>query len=126
MIECFTDASYSKEVGGSVIGYKIGDSPIVTDFCENIKNTQAEVLAVRKCIEKCKEDHPDHQIHVYTDCQKVMMMDFEQDIIFHKMIGHMKNSEKDDKQLIFTQVDRMTRKVLRQRIRGVREQKGNN
>ena len=47
IIDAYTDASYSKELGGSVIGYKIGDLPIQTEFINDTKNTQAELLSIR-------------------------------------------------------------------------------
>ncbi len=49
-IKCFTDASYSKEIEVSVIGYKVGDAQIILKHLPQIKNTQAELYAVDKCI----------------------------------------------------------------------------
>jgi hypothetical protein len=121
-IDCFTDASYSKEVGGSIIGYKIGNDAIVTEFLFGIKNTEAEIKAIEKCLLKCEESYSDYVIHIYTDCQKALNMQFD-NVIFHKMKGHMKKCDKDDKQLIFTQVDKITRYELRQRMKNNKIQK---
>lgn len=114
-IDCYTDASYSKEVGGSIIGYKIGDEQIVTEFLDKIKNTQAELIAVDRCIATCKEKYPNYQIHIYTDCQKAIQNQNTNDVIYHKMIGHIKKSLRDDKQTIFSCVDKLTRKELRKK-----------
>ena len=124
-IDCYTDASYSKEVGGSIIGYKIGDEPIVTEFLDNIKNTQAELIAVERCIATCKEKYPTYQIHIYTDCQKAIQNQNNNtnDVIYHKMIGHIKKSLRDDKQTIFSLVDKITRKELRKKYKEIQEQR---
>jgi len=121
MIDCYTDASYAKDVGGSVIGYKIGDLDIQTKFLEGVKNTEAEIMAVRECVRLCQELYPGSTINIHTDCQKALQLDFGTGVVLHKMVGHMKNSLKDDKQLIFTQVDRLARKKLRQRRKRCRK-----
>lgn len=124
-VDCYTDASYAKDVGGSVIGFKIGDDPIKTCYLTEIKNTEAEVFAVKLCVERCvakyKDAHPNLRVHIYTDCQKAMGLEFTEDIVFHKMIGHMKNELKDEKQMIFTQVDKLTRKKLREKRYEIKE-----
>lgn len=116
-IDCYTDASYAKDVGGSIIGYKIGSASIETEFLAEIKNTEAEIIAVKTCVRKCidlyKDTDLDIRIHIYTDCQKAMELKFNEDVVFHKMIGHMKSALKDEKQKIFTLVDKETRKKLR-------------
>ena len=113
-IDCYTDASYSKEANGSFIGYIIGDEPMVTEFCLEIKNTQGELMAIEKCLSVCNTKYPDHQIHIHTDCQKAIDQYQENgSIVFHKMQGHMKKSLMNDKQKIFSLVDRRTRKELR-------------
>lgn len=48
IIKCFTDASYSKDIEMSVVGYKIGDDNITIEHLPKIKNTQAELYAVSK------------------------------------------------------------------------------
>jgi len=113
MVDCYTDASYSKEIKGSIIGYKIGDDPIVTEFLDQVKNTQAEIMAIEKCITLCKKKYPDHKIHIYTDCQKAIKSNYGSNVEIHKMIGHIKKSLQDDKQKIFSSVDKITRKELR-------------
>ncbi len=117
-IDCFTDASYSKEANGSYIGYMIGNNEIVTEFCPEIKNTQGEILAIEKCISVCNENYKDHQIHIYTDCQKAINLYENNDsMVFHKMQGHIKKSLMNDEQLKFSKVDKMTRKELRKRCK---------
>jgi ribonuclease HI len=113
IIECYTDASYSTQANGSVIGYKIGDNQIVIDFLPEVKNTQAELIAVNNCIKYCQESYPGNQIHIYTDCQKAVRLDYGENVIMHKMIGHIKKDLRDDKQKIFALVDKETRKELR-------------
>lgn len=113
-INCYCDASYSKQAQGSVIGYKIGDHEIETQFLAEIKNTEAEIVAAKICIEKANAMYPNKIVCIYTDCQKVMKLYANCDgIIMHKMIGHMKTALKDKNQKIFTTVDRATRKELR-------------
>ncbi|VBB18064.1 hypothetical protein YASMINEVIRUS_527 [Yasminevirus sp. GU-2018] len=136
VISCYTDASYSKEVGGSVIGYKIGDGEVQTLFLLNVKNTEAEITAVQRCIDtvvngydNMLDNNPtnpvnDYEIHIYTDCQRVVQKfedgEYPYNVEVRKMIGHMKKADKDHNQLIFTQVDRATRKELRKRLKTVR------
>lgn len=115
IIECYTDASYSKQANGSFIGFKIGDESIVTVFLPEIKNTQAELAAIDRCISECESRYPGYQIHIYTDCQKAVNNDYGDNIILHKMIGHVKKGMCDDKQQIFATVDKATRKELRKK-----------
>jgi hypothetical protein len=120
MVDCFTDASYSKSANGSVIGYKIGHGNIVLDFLPEIKNTQAEVLAVKFCVDEIEKMYPNNKVLlvVHTDCQKVMTLDMctqNISVVYVKMIGHMKKSLMNDKQKIFSAVDKAVRKELRLR-----------
>lgn len=127
-VDCYTDASYAKEIGGSVISYQIGNLPICTIFLENIKNTEAEIKAVDACIKSVLEIYPientNIQIHIHTDCQKVIALsikgNYADNIIFSKMEGHVKKSIRNDKQMIFSKVDRAARKELRRRLKIVR------
>ena len=124
IIKCYTDASYSKELLGSVIGYKIGDSKIKTEYLEGINNTQAELIAIEKCIEKVKKHHPGKIIHIYTDCQKaIKVYNDNEDVVMHKMIGHIKKELRDGDQMIFSQVDRATSKQMRSKFKSIIEVK---
>lgn len=125
-IECYTDASYSKYINGSMIGYKIGDSEIVIEFIPDAKNTQAELFAIDHCISQCKEKYPDHQIHIYTDCQKAIRCnEYDDNIILHKMIGHIKKDLRDEKQQIFALVDKAARKELRKKYKEMNKNDSN-
>ena len=107
-IDCYTDASYAKEVGGSVIGYKIGDHPIFTDFLVNVKNTEAEMSAVKLCIDLASELYPNAEIHIHTDCQKAVNSanEYPAYVVMHKMRGISKRDFRNDKQHIFSEVDK--------------------
>ena|SRR5579872_1909295 len=124
IINCYTDASYAKEVGGSVIGYKIGEHPIFTDFLVDVKNTEAEMSAVKLCIDLASELYPDAEIHIHTDCQKAVNSadDYPSYVVIHKMRGHIKRNLRDDKQQIFSEVDRYVRKQLRLRLKIIRNE----
>lgn len=114
-IDCYTDASYAKDVGGSVIGYKIGNNPIQLLFLEGIKNTEAEVMAARRCVEETELLYPNRRINLHTDCQEVMSQEFAYHVRLFKMKGHMKKKLMNNKQLVFREVDKAARKTLRQR-----------
>ena len=79
-IDCYCDASYSKEVGGSVIAYKIGNLPIRLSYLDKVKNTEAEIQAVDKCIEIVSELYGNENfiIYIHTDCQKVIELKNEE------------------------------------------------
>lgn len=128
-IDCYTDASYSKEVDGSVISYKIGNMPIQSAYLANVKNTQAEIYAVDKCIKIVTELHADENIHIHihTDCQKVIELasngKYPSFISTYKMKGHLKGALRNDKQRIFSKVDKQARKDLRRRLKIIRNNK---
>lgn len=113
-IDCYTDASYAKDVGGSFIGYKIGDDVIQLQFLLGVKNCEAEEIAADKCIVAARSQYPNHMINLYTDCQKVVNTNKSNNVIVHKMIGHMKGTT-DIHQTRFKTVDKATIKALRQR-----------
>ena len=122
IIDCYTDASYSKNIDGSIIGYKIGANNIVLDYLPQMKNTQAEVLAVKFCVDEVERMYPNKRItlFIHTDCQKVMTLNMNTDNIdiqYVKMIGHMKKSLMNAKQKIFSSVDKAVREELRARNR---------
>jgi len=125
-IDCYTDASYSKQANGSVIGYKVGDQPIVMDFLPLVKNTQAEVMAVNLCVAECETIHPESQIHVHTDCQKAIRSQYPENMRMHKMIGHIKKDLRDEKQIIFAMVDRAVRKELRKKHKEIEMMRNGN
>jgi hypothetical protein len=114
-INCYTDASYAKDVGGSFIGYKIADEPLEIKFLDGIKNTAAEVIAAETCILTAILRYPDQVINLYTDCQKVVDAGYHlSNVKIYKMVGHMKGTN-DIHQTRFKVVDKATRKALRQR-----------
>jgi len=119
-INVYTDASYSKELGGSVIGYKIDDQAIHTEFISDIKNTQAELLAIKKCISLTTKYRIGCIIRIHTDCQKALQETYPPNVVMIKMSGHMKRADMDEDQKIFSMVDRLTRKTLRSLLKDKR------
>ncbi len=125
IIECWTDASYSPQHKLSVFGYKIGQNKIKT-FVSELKNTQAELEAISKCIEECKKLYPDINnpnlnfvIIIYSDCQRAIMNEYDSFVKIIKIKGHSKKSEKNNVDMIFSYVDKEVRKVLRNKIKEV-------
>jgi hypothetical protein len=119
-INCYTDASYAKDIKGSIIGYKIGNRPIVTKYLKDIKNTEAELIAVKKCIEDGHKLYPNQILNIYTDCQRATIgkpndtFDILDPLVqMHKIKGHVKKADRDDKAIVFAQVDQKVRKVLK-------------
>lgn len=112
IIECYTDCSYSPQTGLCVVGYKIGNNNVVTELLENIKNTQGEIYAVERCIEICKEQYTDYILLIHTDCQRVIQNTYP-NVQFVKMEGHKRKALKDNKDLIFSTVDKKVRNDLR-------------
>ena len=119
-LKVYTDASYSKEADGSVIGYLIAHNNETIyyklDFLDKVKNTEAEVTAVISAIEKCQEINKDSKIIIFTDCQKAIKMNFH-NVIFQKVIGHSKKCDKDEDDIMFNIVDKGTRKRLREIVK---------
>ncbi len=113
VIKCFTDASYSQQKKLSVVGYKIGDLQIVLKLLPDVKNTQAELYAIDKCIEVCKQIYPNEIIMIFTDCQRAFKNQYEQNIVLQKIKGHKKSILKNDDDKIFSTVDKAVRKYLR-------------
>lgn len=111
-IECFTDCSYSPQTGLCVIGYKIGNRPVITELLFNIKNTQGEIYAVEKCVEICSKEFNGNNIKIYTDCQRVIQNTYP-NVTFVKVEGHKKRSLKDQIDLKFSAVDKKVRSDLR-------------
>ena len=115
IIKCFTDASYSQQKSISIIGYKIGDRDVTLEELINVKNTQAELYAIDKCIKVCNEIHPTDEIIIYTDCQRAFKDPvYPLNITLKKIQGHKKGSLKDEDDKIFSVVDKAVRKKLRQ------------
>jgi hypothetical protein len=131
IVECYTDASYSPQTGLCVIGYKIDNHNIITECLTNIKNTQAELYAVEKCIEICKNtyfvqneinNNNNISIIIYTDCQRALQNNYNDKNIkvnLIKLDGHKKGSLKNDKDKIFSLVDKKVRKVLRENVKKI-------
>lgn len=114
-IKCFTDASYSQQKNIAVIGYKIGDLEPVLDELPNIKNTQAELLAIERCLEECAKLYPNNEIILYTDCQRALKnTNYPPNVTLVKLEGHKKGTLKSDDDKIFSIVDKAVRKRLRQ------------
>lgn len=121
IIECYTDASYSQFAKFSVVGYKIGNSRINLEILKNIKNTQAELYAIEKCITICNIQHVGKKIMIYTDCQKAIQNfqnnKYQKHINLIKVDGHKKNILRDNHDKIFNLVDKATRKELRKNVK---------
>ena len=115
IIKCFTDASYSQHKSLSIIGYKIGEHDVVLEELLNVKNTQAELYAIKKCIKVCNEIYPDDEIIIYTDCQRAFKdPNYSPNITLQKIKGHKKGSLKTEDDKVFSIVDKAVRKKLRQ------------
>jgi len=115
-IECYTDASYSKEKSVSVVAYKINDEPIQTIIYENVKNTEAELNGILFCIDYCIENYPSEYIIIYTDCQNAFKQNYSDksiNLTLVKIKGHQPKREMNSNDLIFKMVDKMARKMLR-------------
>lgn len=115
-IECYTDASYSKEKSFSVVAYKIHDEPIQTIIYENVKNTEAELNGILHCIDYCLEHYPNQEITIYTDCQSAFKQDYSgKPVVLNlvKVKGHQPRNTMNEKDLIFKSVDKMARKAMR-------------
>jgi hypothetical protein len=116
IIECYTDCSYSPQTGLCVVGYKIGQNEIVTELLTNIKNTQGEIYAVEKCIELAKVMfNYNYSLLIHTDCQRVIQNTYP-NVKFYKMEGHKRKILKNDKDLIFSKVDKKVRNDLRKYV----------
>lgn len=124
IIECYTDCSYSPQTGLCVVGYKIGNCDVITEVLKNIKNTQGEIYAVERCIEICKNKVLDnsYSLLIYTDCQRVIQNTYE-NVQFIKMDGHKKKTLKNNKDLIFSSVDKKVRKTLRMHVNNIKNKK---
>jgi hypothetical protein len=113
-INCYTDASYCNVMMLSVIGIKIGNKPIYLEQLPNVKNTEAEIYAINKCIELCSLLHFNALIYIYTDCQKAFQLEnLSENVLLIKIKGHKKKNLKDTNDIIFSSVDKMVRKRLR-------------
>ena len=135
-INCYTDASYSKEKAISVVACIINGEPIQTLFYPNIKNTQAEILGIQYCINYCLNNYTKQHINkqilfnelltinIYTDCQNAWKHNFVSinanintntnvKVNLFKVKGHQKKSNMNEHDLIFKQVDKHARKILR-------------
>ncbi len=124
-INCYTDASYSKEKAMSVVAYKIGENSIKKIFLPNLKNTQAEIFGIEHCIEQCLSEYKlinsDNLIlNIYTDCQNAWKHNFSYliktknvQLNLIKVKGHQKKIHMNSHDLIFKQVDKYARKTLR-------------
>jgi ribonuclease HI len=116
LIECYTDASYSKEKSTSVVAFKIGNAPICTKILKNVKNTEAEIEGIRECLRLCELIYGvDKMVNIYTDCSKAFQTTFNTNMnfIIIKVKGHQRKSEMNENDLIFKEVDKFARKTLR-------------
>lgn len=114
IINCFTDASYSQQKKISVVGYKIQNSNVILEILNDVKNTEAELYAIQKCIDICKIKFPNNKINIYTDCQRALKNNYAENIIITKVEGHKKKAAKNDIDMIFSGVDKAVRKKLRE------------
>ena len=112
-IKCFTDASYSQHKNLSTIGYKIGDSNIFLENLPYVKNTQAELCAIKKCVEVFNNLHPGSNAIIFTDCQRALKDSYPLNISVQKIDGHKRNIHKNNDDMIFSTVDKAVRKRLR-------------
>lgn len=113
-VKCFTDASYSQQKGLSVIGYKIGENEIVLDRLPGVKNTQAELVAIDRCISECNRLYSDNVlIIIHTDCQRALKNQYVGNVLVVKIKGHKKKVLRDEDDAVFSTVDKAVRRMLR-------------
>lgn len=111
IVTCFTDASYSKEKGASVIAYKICNDIINIKIIYNMKNSEAEKYGVEFVYNLANNKYPNCLIKIYTDCKNIKYSQNNLEVCWIK--GHTKSNERNNNDLIFRQVDQKARKVLR-------------
>jgi hypothetical protein len=122
MTLCFTDASYSPQHHIACLGYMVGtDENIHTEIITTDGVAEAEKLATERCLYYCRQSGIQGRIIIYTDHQGSLKKEehWKQqfgDIELRLIQGHKKTSEKSEIDLIFTKVDRLTRKLLRQHV----------
>ena len=117
MLDCYCDASYNKEIGVSVIGFKIGHDEIRIEELINTKNTQAELVAVDRCISVRDELYPGAHLTIHTDCQRACQNEYP-NVTMSKIKGHKKKALRDAKDEVFRTVDRAVRRRLRKLMNG--------
>lgn len=122
IIECYTDCSYSPQTKLCVIGYQIlipnQKNKIKTELLINVKNIQGEIYAVEKCIETCKKifDNQNYKLLIHTDCKRVIKNVYA-NVEFIKMEGHKRKNLKNNKDIIFSNVDKKVRNDLRKHVK---------
>lgn len=112
-IKCFTDASYSQHKNLAVIGYKIGNNNVKLELLPYVKNTQAELCAIARCIKSCNSKYPQRNIIIFTDCQRALKNEYPANVTISKIKGHKKKALRDENDKIFSIVDKAVRKKLK-------------
>lgn len=133
---CFTDASYNPQHKIACIGYLVyrdlnhnsydlTKEPIVyTEILEIDGVANAEKLATQKCMNSCRQIGIKDKLIIYTDHEGSLKKESEWrqlygEIELRLLKGHQKSATKAEMDLIFTKIDRLTRKMLRQHIKSL-------
>jgi hypothetical protein len=91
-MNCYCDASYNHNANIGVIGYKFNNEEILYESYSNIKNTQLELLAIQRLIEKRDKEYINQHIYIYTDCQKACQIIYP-NVTTIKIKAHKKKSD---------------------------------
>ena len=118
-MECYVDASYSSKHHIGVLGFYVqGEDRTHIQTVTTSSSTSAEKLALARCIEHCSQKYPNTKLIIYIDCKGSSRVAVPNNIQLQLLPGHMKKANMDAKQLIFSKVDRLTRKILRKTVNG--------
>ena len=109
----YCDASYNNVNGIGVIGYRIDNNYILYEEFKGVKNTELELIAVDRLIEKRDIDYPGIHLVINSDCQKACNSLYL-NVTMSKINAHKKKSECNERDLLFRQVDIGCRKKLRE------------
>lgn len=116
-LRCFTDASYNPQEKIAVPGFKVeGEVPVRFEINGDLSGcAEAEERAIIICIDHCKTRYPGRNLLIHTDHEGSFKMLLPAHVKLVKMAGHLPKEarEKSEEQLLFSEVDRKVRSVLR-------------
>lgn len=113
MLKYFTDASYSPTQNVAVVGFRRSDHKLLHfKVLSNVKNTEAELIGVRECIEDFERSGHE-KCQIFTDCQKAVKAFEHPNCEIIKVQGHKRSKDKTPLDFEFSRVDKAVRKHLR-------------
>lgn len=115
----FTDASFNHIVKIGVVAIKVIDNltnerNIYLFNNDELKNTQLELYGIDLCLALIGYSE---SATIYTDCQAWVKKEIPPNYQVVKIKAHKKKSECDNIELEFREVDILSRKLLRSRIK---------